>query len=314
MAGRTTRDGVLRSVRAWLGLLLFPAALLAQGGAITGKVTDQQTGEPLASARVFVVGGLTVAVTRGDGTYRLAVPAGTQELRVSAIGYTTGRATVPVTAGGTATHDFALERAAVALEEIAVTGSRRTERSAVDQPVPVDILTQEEIRQTGRTETAAIIQQLAPSFNFPRASIGDGTDHTRPATLRGLGADQVLVLVNGKRRHTSALINVNGTIGRGTSGVDLNAIPANMIDRIEVLRDGAAAQYGSDAIAGVINVILKSGGGSELSSTVGETAEGDGEVVQGALNYGRATGPARFLHGGVEVRDRGFTNRTRRDQ
>jgi iron complex outermembrane receptor protein len=313
MAGRNTRCGVLRSVQAWLGLLLFPAVLLAQGGAITGKVTDQQTGEPLASARVFVVGGLTVAVTRGDGTYRLAVAAGTQELRVSAIGYTTGRATVPVTAGGTATHDFALERAAVALEEIAVTGSRRTERSAVDQPVPVDILTQEEIRQTGRTETAAIIQQLAPSFNFPRASIGDGTDHTRPATLRGLGADQVLVLVNGKRRHTSALINVNGFIGRGQGMVDLNAIPSSAIDRIEILRDGAAAQYGSDAIAGVINIILKANAADELSLELGQTAKGDGDLIN--LNGTRSMGwgDNGFIQLAAEFRDRAYTNRSLRD-
>ena len=313
MAGRITRDGVRRSVRAWLGLLLFPAALLAQGGAITGKVTDQQTGEPLASARVFVVGGLTVAVTRGDGTYRLAVPAGTQELRVSAIGYTTGRATVPVTPGGTATHDFALERAAVALEEIAVTGSRRTERSAVDQPVPVDILTQEEIRQTGRTETAAIIQQLAPSFNFPRASIGDGTDHTRPATLRGLGADQVLVLVNGKRRHTSALINVNGTIGRGQGMVDLNAIPSSAIDRIEILRDGAAAQYGSDAIAGVINIILKANAADELSLELGQTAKGDGNLINLNGTRSMAWGGNGFIQLAAEFRDRAYTNRSVRD-
>jgi iron complex outermembrane receptor protein len=304
---------MLQSVAAWLGLLLFPAALLAQGGAVTGKVTDQQTGEPLPSARVFVVGGLTVAVTRGDGTYRLALAAGTHELRVSAIGYTTGRATVQVTAGGTATHDFTLDRAAVALEEIAVTGSRRTERSAVDQPVPVDILTQEEIRQTGRTETAAIIQQLAPSFNFPRASIGDGTDHTRPATLRGLGADQVLVLVNGKRRHTSALINVNGTIGRGQGMVDLNAIPSSAIDRIEILRDGAAAQYGSDAIAGVINIILKANAADELSLELGQTAEGDGNLINLNGTRSMAWGDNGFLQLAAEFRDRGYTNRSLRD-
>ena len=117
--------------------------------------------------------------------------------------------------------------------------------------MPVDVLSAAEIRSTGRTETAQILQQLAPSVNFPRATISDGTDHVRPATLRGLGADQVLVLINGKRRHTSALVNVNGSVGRGQAAVDLNAIPASMIERIEVLRDGASAQYGSDAIAGV---------------------------------------------------------------
>ena len=305
--------GVVMSVLAWLAMLAVPGILAAQSGTVSGKVTDQQTGEPLASARVYIVGGLTVAVTRGDGTYRLAVPAGSHDLRVSAIGYTTGRAAVQVTAGGTVTQDFALERAAVALAEIAVTGSRRTERSAVDQPVPVDILTQEEIRQTGRTETAQIIQQLAPSFNFPRATVGDGTDHTRPATLRGLGADQVLVLVNGKRRHTSALINVNGTVGRGQGMVDLNAIPSSAIDRIEILRDGAAAQYGSDAIAGVINIILKANATDELSLELGQTAEGDGNLINlnGTRNF--TWGDNGFLQLAAEFRDRGYTNRSLRD-
>jgi iron complex outermembrane recepter protein len=303
---RETRKSILYGVV----LLALPALLAAQGGTVTGKVTDVQSGDPLPSARVFVVGGLTVAVTRADGTYRLTVPAGSVVIRVSAIGFSTGRATVQVAAGGTATQDFTLTRAAVALEEIAVTGSRRTERTAVDQPVPVDILTQEEMRQTGRTETAQIIQQLAPSFNFPRATVGDGTDHTRPATLRGLGADQVLVLVNGKRRHTSALINVNGTIGRGQGMVDLNAIPASAIDRIEILRDGAAAQYGSDAIAGVINIILKANAPDELSLEVGQTAKGDGNLINLNGTHNFEWGDNGFLQLAAEFRDRGYTNRS----
>ena len=121
------------------------------------------------------------------------------------------------------------------------------------------MITHEQIASSGYTETAQVIQSLAPSFNFPRPTITDGTDTVRPATLRGLGPDQVLVLVNGKRRHQSALVHLNGSIGRGSTGVDLNAIPVSAIDHIEVLRDGAAAQYGSDAIAGVINIVLKGG-------------------------------------------------------
>ena len=127
------------------------------------------------------------------------------------------------------------------------------------RPCPVDVITQEQIASSGYTETAQVIQSLAPSFNFPRPTITDGTDTVRPATLRGLGPDQVLVLINGKRRHQSALVHLNGSIGRGSTGVDLNAIPVSAIERIEVLRDGAAAQYGSDAIAGVINIVLKGG-------------------------------------------------------
>src|SRR6185436_11096414 len=141
----------------------------------------------------------------------------------------------------------------------AVTVGSRVAGSAADRPVPVDVITNEQIAATGFAETAQVLQSLAPSFNFPRPSITDGTDTVRPATLRGLGPDQVLVLVNGKRRHQSALVHLNGSIGRGSTGVDLNAIPVSAIDHIEVLRDGAAAQYGSDAIAGVINIVLKGG-------------------------------------------------------
>ncbi len=140
---------------------------------------------------------------------------------------------------------------------IIVTGSRSTTRTVESSPVPVDVLSAEAITEGGQTETNKILNKLVPSFNFPQPAIADGSDALRPATLRGLSPDQTLVLVNGKRRHVSALLNINGTIGRGAAAVDMNSIPALAIDRIEVLRDGASSQYGSDAIAGVINIRLK---------------------------------------------------------
>ena len=313
MAVRLPARSSLLAAFAGLALLAAPR-LSAQSGPVTGKVTDQQTGDPVSGARVYVIGNLTTATTRTDGSYRIALAPGAHELRVSAIGYATARATVTITAAGSTTQDFALERAAVALEEIAVTGTRRTDRSAIDQAVPVDVLTQEEIRLTGRTETAQILQSLAPSLNFPRATIKDGTDHSRPATLRGLGSDQVLVLINGKRRHTSALINVNGSIGRGQGMVDLNAIPSSAIDRIEILRDGAAAQYGSDAIAGVINIILKAGASDELTAMTGQTAQGDGNVVNLNATKALGWGDNGFIQFAGEFRDREFTNRTLPDR
>src|SRR6185503_14207922 len=169
------------------------------------------------------------------------------------------------------------------------------------------------LETTGASETNQIIQALAPSFNFPRPTITDGTDSVRPATLRGLGSDQVLVLINGKRRHTSALVHVNGSIGRGSTGVDLNAIPASMIERIEVLKDGAAAQYGSDAIAGVINVILKSGAeplGLDLKG--GATTHSDGQLLDGSLHQGWSLGRGSAF-ASAEYRDRDETNRAGRD-
>ena len=144
-------------------------------------------------------------------------------------------------------------------EEITVTGTRVEGRVATETTAPVDIIDRATLVSTGATEIGKALQLLAPSFNFSTTYISDGTDIIRPATLRGLGADQVLILINGKRRHQQALLNVQQTIARGSAGTDINAIPLSAIDHIEVLRDGAAAQYGSDAIAGVINIILKDG-------------------------------------------------------
>ncbi|MFL6851797.1 MAG: TonB-dependent receptor plug domain-containing protein [Sphingomicrobium sp.] len=156
-------------------------------------------------------------------------------------------------------------------QTIIVTGTRSSNRTVANSPVPVDVIGADQIATTGQTETNRILNQLVPSFNFPQPSIADGSDALRPATLRGLAPDQTLVLVNGKRRHVSALLNINGTVGRGSAAVDLNLIPGIAINRVEVLRDGAAAQYGSDAIAGVINIQLKnSNHGGRASVTWGE--------------------------------------------
>ncbi|MDP3673994.1 MAG: TonB-dependent receptor [Novosphingobium sp.] len=162
----------------------------------------------------------------------------------------------------------AAEEATLPESAIIVTGSRSTTRTVANSPVPVDVLSGETLTEGGQVETNKILNKLVPSFNFPQPAISDGSDALRPATLRGLAPDQTLVLVNGKRRHTAALLNINGTVGRGSAAVDMNSIPALAIERIEVLRDGASSQYGSDAIAGVINVRLKtaSEGGKAVAS------------------------------------------------
>lgn len=143
------------------------------------------------------------------------------------------------------------------IEQIVVTGTRVANRSALDTAVPVDVVSGEQLQNLGVTEVSQALSVSVPSFNFPRPGLNDGTDTVRPATLRGLAPDQVLVLVNGKRRHQAALVNVNNSIGRGSTAVDMNTIPSAMIQSVEVLRDGASAQYGSDAIAGVINLRLR---------------------------------------------------------
>ncbi len=199
----------------------------------------------------------------------------------------------------------------IQLQELVVVGvgTRVEGRSITDSPVPVDVVTEQEILDTGHSEVGRIIQALIPSFNFSSSTISDGTDSVRPATLRGLGPDQVLVLVNGKRRHGSALIHVNTSVGRGTAGTDLNAIPVSAIKRIEVLRDGASAQYGSDAIAGVINIVLKDSYDGALHTSVGQTYEGDGTRFTTRLNKGFQIGDDGVLHAALEFSQRGATNR-----
>lgn len=143
------------------------------------------------------------------------------------------------------------------LREVQIVGSRNTKRTVVNSAVPIDIISVKDVTtQSGKIEINQLLQYVAPSFNANKQSGSDGADHVDPASLRGMGPDQTLVLINGKRRHQSSLVTLYGTRGRGNTGTDLNAIPASSIKRIEILRDGAAAQYGSDAIAGVINIVL----------------------------------------------------------
>lgn len=198
----------------------------------------------------------------------------------------------------------------IVVEDLVVLGSRSPGRVAEDLPVPVDSLSSELMRATGQTEVGRMLQAIAPSFNFSSSSISDGTDALRPATLRGLGPDQTLVLINGKRRHQASLIHINTSVGRGTAGTDMNAIPAASIKRIEVLRDGAAAQYGSDAIAGVINIILDDNPETtHVSVSRGEYTEGDGETTNIDFSTGFSLANDGFVDLSLNYRDRGFTNR-----
>ena len=172
---------------------------------------------------------------------------------------------------------------------VVVTGTRVANRTALDTAAPIDIISAETLKNSGSTEISQALSVALPSLNFPRPGLTDGTDTVRPATLRGLAPDQTLVLVNSKRRHSSALVNVNGTIGRGSSSVDMNTIPTAAIRNIEVLRDGASAQYGSDAIAGVVNIRLRSDRtGGEATVTYGaRITDYDvvGDVAPAGANY-----------------------------
>jgi iron complex outermembrane receptor protein len=200
------------------------------------------------------------------------------------------------------------------MQAVVVTGTRSLNRRTLQTESPVDVIGNKELLSTGSSELATVLSRLLPSMNFPRPAGADASDAVRPAQLRGLSPDQTLVLVNGKRRHTSAVVNVNGTLGRGSAPVDLNAIPLAAIDHVEVLRDGAAAQYGSDAIAGVVNIILKKGAdGGEAEVTYGEYDKGDGEQTTVRGSSGFRLGDQGWVRVAVEAANRNPTNRAYAD-
>lgn len=258
------------SVLSFLLLTFLCSSAQITTGTIQGIVKDA-SGNPLSGASVAVEGQRGGAVTDAAGSYSLKVAPGNYTLVISYVGQEAQRFQVVVTAGGT-TEQNADMKGIADLSSVVVIGSRsRQPRSKLTTPVPVDVINAREIKQFAQTDLSQLLTHVAPSFQSARQTISDGTDHIDPAGLRGLGPDQTLVLVNGKRRHTTALVNINGTVGRGSVGTDLNTIPAAAIERIEVLRDGAAAQYGSDAIAGVINIVLKKNyKGLNVSGLVGE--------------------------------------------
>ena len=219
---------------------------------VSGRVTDDK-GNPVEGISIKLKGTSTGTTTDKNGDYTIKVTGTNPVLVFSGVGFNDKE----VAAFSAA--NVSLESASITLTGVEMVGTRSLKRSSTETPVPVDIIPVSKVmNQLGLVEINSILHYIAPSFNANRQSGADGADHVDPATLRGLGPDQTLVLINGKRRHQSALVNLYGSRGRGNSGTDLNAIPAAAIERIEVLRDGASAQYGSDAIAGVINIILKS--------------------------------------------------------
>ena len=196
----------------------------------------------------------------------------------------------------------------VQLEEVIVTGSRGRPRSVSDSPVPIDVFTSEDLRAVSYTDTNDILKTLVPSFNLGRQPISDGSSFIRPAELRGLPTDKTLVLVNSKRRHRSALVSIGGS---GTQGPDLSTIPSIALKNIEVLRDGASAQYGSDAIAGVINFILKDADdGFSLSIDSGGFSEGDGDQTTVQANLGLPLGDSGFINLSAEISEADATSRS----
>jgi len=238
-------------------LFLFSSLFAsAQTATLKGTVKDAN-GQPVAGASVLLQGTKKGTSTDAAGNYTLQVAPGKHTLVISYVGTESQRKEITVSSDQAFVNDFQLVTVGE-LTTVTVGSRSATVRTRTQTPVPVDVIQiSQVVNDIGQVELSQILNFIAPSFQSARQTISDGTDHVDPAQLRGLGTDQVLVLVNGKRRHQSALVNVNGTVNRGSVGTDMSAIPATAIERIEILRDGAAAQYGSDAIAGVINIVLK---------------------------------------------------------
>ncbi len=248
---------------------------------ITGKVISAK-GEALPGVSIVVKGTKRGTSTEVDGSFKINADKD-EVLQFSFIGYQNQEITV----GENNVVNVTLAESASQLSEVVVIGSRGQPRTDVERPVPVDVLSAKELQATGQVELGQMVQFNSPSFNSAKTGINGVANYADPATLRGLSPDQVLVLVDGKRRHQFSALNLNVTVGLGTVVTDMNSIPSLALDRVEVLRDGAAAQYGSDAIAGIVNLGLnKSIGKGTFKTQYGITKMGDGGTYMGALNYG----------------------------
>ncbi len=286
-------------------LMMGVTLVMSAQTTFNGKVVDADN-LPLGGVNIIVEGTTTGTTSDFDGMFAIETMKENASLVFSSLGFKTQKIL------GASNMTVVMQEATESLAEVVLVGSRNPRQTKLSTPVAVDVVDVAQIRLTAAQTTANdLLANIVPSFNSNRQTSSDGTEHVDPASLRGLGPDQVLVLINGKRRHTTSLVNNQGTVGNGSVGTDLSSIPSSAIDRIEVLRDGAAAQYGSDAIAGVINIILKKRLGLTAGATYGVTSAGDGQTVNVNLNYGTKIGDnGGFVNLTAEFNDRGKTTRT----
>ena len=265
-------------------VLLLPAQMMAQ--VLSGTVSSE--GKPLPGTNVFVKGTTTGASTDVNGAYRLNVTPGTHEIVYSLVGYETKTLTVTLAEQEEKILDVELKPQAVKISEVlVVVGARATSRTVTDSPVPIDVFSSQDIAQTGQNTFDKMLQYRVPSFNTVQTPVNDATALLDPWEIRNMGVSRTLILINGKRKNLSALVYTQTSPSRGESAVDISSIPVDAIKRVEILRDGASAQYGSDALAGVINVVLKDNtGGGYATFNSGVTDAGDGSRVGISLNNG----------------------------
>lgn len=283
---------------------------------IKGLVTDAENGSPLAGVSIIVKGTSKGTTTDSEGKYVLDGLNPTNVLVFSFVGFETREILV----GENTNINVALKISIQSLSEIVVSavGSRSTVvRSNTSTLAPVDIVTSKDLLTTGQLEITQMLNAVAPSFTTAKTTIADGVDHIDPSSLRGMQPDQVLVLVNGKRRYSAALVNINNAIGRGSVATDMNSIAPASIERIEILRDGASSQYGSDAIAGIINIVLKKKTGTTVVFNSGQyrtdflnRSVADGLAFQLSANHGMNLGKKGTISFSLELRKRDSTNRS----
>ena len=279
-----------RKILMFTFLFMLPIAMLAQ--TIKGKVTDK-SGNTIPYMNVLVKGTSTGTTTNDAGEFSLAVKSLPVTLVVSSMGFETK--TVKVTNSDFIT--ITVQEASEGLDEVVITGNRIKPRTILDSPVPIDNIDVAELVKSGQPTLDRMLTFKVPSFNSQNQAISDATAHYDPADLRGLGPSRTLVLINGKRKNQSAQVYLNRTPGKGEVGVDLKSIPTAAIERVEVLRDGASAIYGSDAIAGVMNIILKKDVEySTFTSSAGLTSEQDGFNFSSDFNTAYTFGEGGFVN------------------
>lgn len=287
---------------------------------IRGTVTNAQTGEPLAGATIAVKGKNRAVTTNNEGKFSIEADPG-DVLIISSVGYATNEITI----GAETTYAVKLNASDASLGNITVIGSRGKPRTNVDRPVPIDVISNKDLIATGQIDIGQALHFSAPSFSAQKFGINDLAPLVDPATLRGLGPDQTLLLVNGKRRHKVSFISLNQGVGKGQVGNDINSIPSEAVSNVEILRDGAAAQYGSDAIAGVMNLQLnnaRSGGSFRVYTGVASSnpehddkgananlkgksiykdGKKDGESYKASLNFGLPWGKDGFINTTIAI-------------
>lgn len=278
----------------WYALVCVPMTIAAQG-TLTGTVNAK--GKPLESVNITNASNNQGVLTDNEGRYSLKLPAGNQSVTFASIGFKSKTVSVTITDGVQTRLDMELEETTSLLQEIMVLGTRSLPRSVVGSPLPIDNFDISTLKSTGQTTLDKTLQYRVPSFNTVNTPVNDATTLLDPYEIRNLGPSRTLILINGKRKNLSSLLYVQFSPGRGETGADISAIPVDAIKNIEILRDGASAQYGSDAIAGVMNIILKDRyQSSSLSLTGGGTSKGDGGNYGLSFNSGSNLGNRGFLN------------------